>query len=199
MANLYVRKLSSQDLDALQTYVAAASVGPSTVRSYPGETKSICQRHLSSLNLRPLRQGSPSDFRTFLTRQTQSLIRKLSSNSALPIPESYFGVARKVVNIFLHNAYYNQFLCEHFSLWRHVESYEVPLDSKVARGIRADSRSLGLAFEPSWEWSSLRAFDASTNQRYQELARAIAESMATYRVHLDDYYYPGGFLWAFDT
>jgi len=179
-----------EDIEAIREYVAVTSVGPSTVRGYAENTKSICQRHLSKFPLDALAECSPREFLEFLDARTTVLMRLMSRNRKLLDHESYFGLARKVLNIFLRNSYYNQFLISRYNIAKHEGLFEVPIDSRSAAGIRRDCRDLEIVYEDPWYWNGLLYHDWDTNAQYQDAASRIAENEGTIRVHLDSYYYP---------
>ena len=189
-----VPDLSRNDYRAVQTYVAATSVGASTVRGYAEGTKEDCEQFLVDLPLSSLRRRKPASFRAFLDTQTDNLIANLEKSTKLQEGE-YFGLARKVLNIFLHNAYSNQFLCKKYRLWKYTSQYEVPIDSKTAAGIRKDYKALGFRRSEPWKWKGLLHHESDANDRYQDAAEIIAQNDGTTRVRLDAYYYPGHWSW----
>lgn len=125
----------------------------------------------------PLSQFSVSDaakFRRRLDRTTRELVE------SMPRRARKWGVARKLLNIFLRDALYTSYLADAFRLQR-IESFlEVPLDSITARCIRADSPR-----GTTPRWFGVRNLTMADSDRFQASATTLARPYRVARVHLD--------------
>jgi len=186
------RKISESDLKAIQNYLAATAVGPSTVRSYPGDTLITTRQFLGKLQLQALANKPADSFPQYLSILSRRLKVKLAALSSANENDDYFGISRKVINIFLHNAYYNRYLCGRFELDRFEDQFEIPIDSRTAKAIRSRAIKSGEAFPAQIPppWKTIKALTPSTHAEYQRAALAIAQQQGTKRVHLDAYFWP---------
>jgi hypothetical protein len=98
----------------------------------------------------------------------------------------YWGLARKVLNIFLRGSLYNTYLTAHYGLPRLDACYEVPLDSLSAAGIRKHASE-----RPLPRWVGVIHVTPDINDHFQRLATAIAPEQNTLRVHLDAMFWGG--------
>ena len=160
---------------ALQRYVAVTSVGASAVRGSPTGTADSAREFLAAVSLRQFGTNRERAFRERLDSATEELRR------ALPAKRKHWGLARKLINIFLHNAFYNHYLRTHYRLDKAELFFEVPLDSAVARGLRRE-QSTG---EKLPRWRGLVSLTAEENAEYQESAAGLARNWGVARVHLD--------------
>src|SRR5438309_2039564 len=110
----------------IHIYVARYSVSASAVRGQraPGLV-AAARKYLAEVPLRTFALRSHSRFLRNLDTHTEQL------RGALPHGARAWGVARKVLNIFLRNALYTGYLRERYHLDVAEEWYEVPLDSIV--------------------------------------------------------------------
>lgn len=130
-----------------------------------------------------LQQYSVSDENTF-RRQLDVDTNRLMT--ALPQQYRFWGVARKAVNIFLRDAFYNFYLRQLFNPLPDESWFEVPLDLRVAKKLRKNP--LGSKLPP---WCGVKHVTSTDNDQYQATALFIART--TYgisRVHLDTYLWP---------
>jgi hypothetical protein len=157
----------------MQTRTAVVAVGPSTVRGLklPGVVKSA----RDFLKAIPLKSFATTNARSFSTSLDEYTVKM---QVALPKGARFWGVARKCLNIFLRDAFYNHYLREHFGLDRSEHHYEIPLDSIVAKRLWQE----GL---PRWE--GVKYVTPELNSDYQRAASAIAAKKRIERVHLDTY------------
>jgi hypothetical protein len=102
----------------------------------------------------------------------------------LPVGAQHWGTARKCLNIYLRDVLYNRFLCEHFRLSKLEKLLEIPLDSEVARGLRAEPEGAMLP-----KWRTIKGLDRATIALYQKSAVAVAKRVGTDAVHLDVVYW----------
>ncbi len=96
-----------------------------------------------------------------------------------------FGTARKCLNIFLRDTVYNFYTLNYYKLCAIVPLLEVPLDGKVAKGIRDD-----LPNEQLPKWNGIVNLNRDQHNNYQCAAEWIAcEHYNMHRVHLDLIYF----------
>lgn len=163
------------DIKLIQHYIAYTSVGASTVRGLRKKgVVSAARKALCSIRLKPYGNTTPESFRKLLNGDTEKI------RLALPPETQYWGVARKVLNIFLRGALYNTYLSSHFGLAGSDACYEIPLDSITAMGIRAHSSQRSVP-----RWVGVKNVTAEINDQFQSLATEIAVAKQTLRVHLD--------------
>jgi hypothetical protein len=110
-------------------------------------------------------------------------IHTVSLQKSLPEGAQHWGVARKVLNIFLRDALYTVYLREAFHLAEAERHFELPLDSVTGRQLCA---AVG---EQLPRWSGVRHLTAELSERYQRHAALVADAHGTYRVHLDAYWW----------
>lgn len=169
------------DISSIQRYVAYSSVGASTVRGL--QTKGLvasARKALVQIDLIRYGKATPKSFRMILDKDTE-LVRLSLVKGA-----QHWGVARKVLNIFLRGALYNTYLNEHYGLSKIDNLLEIPLDSLSANGIR-DNASI----EPVPKWVGVKHVTPEINEQFQRLAVKIAEEKGTLRVHLDAIFWGG--------
>ena len=159
-------------IDLIQRYLAVTSVDASAVRGSPTGTAKAAREHLARLDLHRFGTADPMVFQSQLDLTTKELKEEIPAHS--------WGVARKVLNIFLHNVFYNHYLRDRYQLGLAEESFEVPVDSAVARGLRKEAGTFKLP-----AWVSVKSLTAEENGRYQEAATTVAKSRGCSRVHLD--------------
>jgi hypothetical protein len=87
------------------------------------------------------------------------------------------GAARKALNLFLRDAFYNVYLRQRFKLARCERCLEVPLDRIVADGL-CQRRS-----EPLPRWPGVKHLTARISETYQRAAELEANSLGLSRVH----------------
>ncbi len=169
------------DIDAILRYIAYGSVGASTVRGL--RTKGVvatAREALRSVDLNPYGTATAESFREILDTDTENV------RLALVEGARYWGVARKVLNIFLRGSLYNTYLTEHFGLSRLAACYEIPLDSLSASGIRDNTSE-----RPLPKWVGVKYVTCEINDHFQQLATTIAAEKKTLRVHLDAMFWGG--------
>jgi hypothetical protein len=159
----------------IQSFVASDSISPSTLRGQGAKgVVAIARQYLATLDLQPFGVSSQKDFTNHLDKCTLSLQRRF------PEGARNWGAARKAINVFLRNCYYNQFLCVQFNLHLAVAFYEVPLDSFVAGELRKFDTQNVLP-----KWPGVKNLDKQTSAIYQSVLGQIAIQSAIDRVHLD--------------
>src|SRR5579862_5821467 len=98
-----------QFLEMVKSRTARIAVGASTVRnSGSAGTVTAAQSHLRRVNLAPF---GTADARAF-SRELDNATEKL--RIALPSGARHWGIARKVLNIFLRDCFYTTYLSKRF-------------------------------------------------------------------------------------
>jgi len=161
--------MDSDFIKAVQIHVARSAVTPTAVCGRAKGTVSSARDFLAALPLNLFGVSRASLFDERLNLATDKLMRKL--------PEPFWGVSRKVLNIFLRDSLYNFYLRESYSLINAEWLLEVPVDSNVAATLHRSSQ-LELP-----EWKGVMHLQPEENRLYQEAASLAAGDMA--RVHLD--------------
>lgn len=160
--------------DTIQKYVAITSVGPSTVRGYPSGTTEAARAFLQRIDLRRFGADKERAFIKHLAIKTDQLRLSLPPNA------KSWGLARKVLNIFLHNAFYNHYLRRQFRLGRAERFFEVPMDLAVSKGLRRGTQRGQLP-----TWNGIKRLRKEDHEIYQQRALDLAKEIGTTRVHLD--------------
>ncbi len=162
----------------VQERIANACIGTSTLRNQGApkvieKARSFCKE----LNLAELSNVTEGQFKDWLDRNTDSLAERFPKEA-----KGNWGAARKAINVFLEEAFYNRFLFKEYELQRVQAFLEIPIDKKVAKGIKEDCGK-NLASFP--DWSGIKNLTFEQNNRYQERANELAEREGTLRVLLD--------------
>ena len=115
------------------TVLGYDAVTPAAVRRNVAGTRRILIDALSVLPIHIF--ANPVTFAATLDQQTLAL-------SAIRNPDIPWGTARKCLNIFLRDVTYNVFTRTHYGLDAIQAMLEVPLDSRVAEGLRNQAQQL---------------------------------------------------------
>ena len=161
----------------MKKYVAYTSVGASTVRGQktPGLVSKLRQL-LANVDLGKFARVKKSEFISLLDAETDAIRRRM------PAGTQYWGIARKVLNIFLRGALYNIYLRQKFSLAPLEYLLEIPLDSLIVAGIK--DRSPGRSLP---RWKGVKHLTEEASAVFQKRALEIASEQKLPRVHLDIY------------
>jgi hypothetical protein len=165
-------------IEAVQSRAARVACGASATR---GQGKGVVKAGRLFLAGLPLSQFGTGSRRLFLKRLDHATL--LLCNSLPPKGRSW-GLARKLLNIFLRDALYTIYLSEKFHLKRAEENFEVPLDSITARQL---CKEAGRGVLPRWIGVKHLTQEASTT--YQAYAANSARSHSIARAHLDTYWW----------
>lgn len=163
-------------IPTVQRKVATTAVGPSALRGQGQGVLGASQQFLTNLRLTRIPKISEIRFKRWLDRQTIALL------DVLPINGQPWGAARKAINLFLRDVLYNKYLCRHFAFGQIERWLEVPLDSAVARGLKAKAGRGALPV-----WPGLKHLDHTVSDEFQKYASVHAHSLGIDRVHLDIY------------
>lgn len=161
-------------LRAVQSRVARSAVGASAARGR-GNTGVVtaARKHLRRLNLARF-DASPAAFRRALDRETKALL------AALPKGARHWGVARKLLNIFLRDCLYTTYLARSFHLARSESSFEIPLDSITALNVKRAGARGALP-----GWPGVKHVTPALNDQFQRAAALEAARERLARVHMD--------------
>jgi len=111
----------------IQSRTARVAVSASSVRGRGNRgTVAAARRVLGTADLRPFGTADAHAFARSLDRLTRRVL------GALPATARHWGIARKVVNIFLRDAFYTRYLSDAHRLERAEPLFELPLDSYTA-------------------------------------------------------------------
>jgi hypothetical protein len=189
-------------VEAVQRRVAVVAIGPSAVRG-KGNTgvASAAREFLASLSLASFAVTDCRAFREALKSATEQL------QNSFPKEGGSWGLARKCVNLFLCDAFFNRYLHLEYGLAVAEEFFEIPLDGIVAKAlsqyVRDPLRLLkrlapldcialkpnGAKVKPLPTWPGVKHLTPLVSDAYQEVARDLAGALRITRVHLDT------FLW----
>ena len=163
----------------MQTYVAHTSVGASTVRGQkaPGLVAKL-RELLAEVDLKKFGKTNDAKFGELLDIETAAIQRRM------PPGTRHWGIARKVLNIFLRDSFYNFYLRQFFSLEPLEGVLEIPLDSLTVTGIKARSPKRSLP-----RWKGVKHLTKEASELIQKRAQEIASERGTSRVHLDIYFW----------
>jgi hypothetical protein len=115
-------------------------------------------------------------FERALDRYTQRLM------AALPKRGVTWGLARKLLNIFLRDSLYTTYLNKAYGLSASESLLEIPLDSITSKRLRKAAAELP-------RWRGVRHLDPQVSAAYQATALRVAKRKRTARVHLDAYWW----------
>jgi len=146
-----------------------------TRRSGPG-TMHSAREFFCTIDLARFGADKKSAFRKELDAATEALRRAL--------PKDNWGLARKLMNIFLRDALYTTYLCEHFGLKVAEKFLEIPLDSITSKHLR---KRAGRGVLPAWK--GVKHLNSEASEKYQKFAGEHAENRGIARVHLDTYWW----------
>ena len=169
-------KAEARFLRIVQHRTARVAVTASATRGQgPGV---VAAARASLFRLKLAQFGTPT--RARFTRSLESATRRLMA--ALPSRSSSWGLARKLLNIFLRDSLYTGFLCKAHALQAAERLFEIPLDSITAARLRKKVPELP-------RWRGVKHLDPHTSAAYQAAALLVAERRGVARVHLDAYWW----------
>ncbi len=157
----------------MQSRMAQASIGASSLRNQ-GKSKviEICRKFCMAMDLS---KYTPKSFKTQLDKDTRKLLKRLG------MKETQWGTARKAINLFLRDVFYNKYLVPVYKMGKLDYLLEVPLDTQVADKIKRYSQGEDLI------WHGIKHTTESENKAFQDAANQIANENISinFRVHLD--------------
>lgn len=162
---------------AIQRHVAVFAVGPATVRGQGASgVVAAAQEFLADVPLRPFAKSTEAAFRRSLDSATEDLAL------SFPKPARSWGLARKCLNVFLRDAFYNSHLAPRYHLEVARPFYELPLDGVVARAFRSLAGPKELP-----TWPGVKHLTPETSEIYQAFASSVSRKWKIDRVYLDTY------------
>src|SRR5687767_10690224 len=131
-------------LRAIQARAARAAASPSATRNQGKNVVKIAREFLGKLDLRRFggKGAGKEGFKAELDRGTEKLRRLLPGNP--------WGLARKLLNIFLRDVLYTSYLSEPNGLAEAEALFEIPLDKYTVREMK-NRRPHGTAKLPRWK------------------------------------------------
>ncbi len=170
--------MTQQDfLRMVQSRSARTCIGPSTVRGRGNAGAVVAARNfLRVLDLAPFGVTNRETFNAQLDRTTEQL------RSALPHGCQNWGLARKILNIFLLDCSYTSHLVSAYHLDRSEPFLELPLDSITAKALRKAAKKRG---EPLPAWPGVKHLTVPISASYQNVAATEGAANGIARVHLD--------------
>lgn len=176
-----IGKPSRVEVDLIKALVereAQIAVGPSTARGQGRGTVRALRAALAKIPLNDFAVSTAAQFHRILDRHTRLLQHRLPRNVVS------WGLARKCLNIFLRDCYYNAFLMRRYQLHKAERVFEVPLDSLVAKELKLLFPRGALP-----KWPGVKHLRRTDSDEFQEAARRLSQCWGITRVHLDT------FLW----
>jgi len=172
----------ADSLNDIQRYYANVGITASALRNL-GAPKVVesARIFLAEMDLKPLKSLEPIGYSDWLEKQTQALMRKFPETC-----RTYWGPARKAVNIFMTMAALSRHLCEAYGLDRLESVMETPLDGIAQKKLRkwAQDRQLFIVGEFP-DWKSIKALNKENSDKYQRIAFDVAQVVGTPRGRLD--------------
>lgn len=167
--------MKSSDFEQIiRSRAARIAAGPSAVRGRGNKgTATAARAHLRVLDLTPFGTSHADRFATALNHGTERL------RGALPPRARHWGVARKLLNIYLRDCLYTTYLSR-FALSDAEPFLELPLDSVTAHHLK---KAIGRGGLPPWP--GVKRLTPELNALFQDAALQVAESKGIARVHLD--------------
>lgn len=160
----------------VQHRAARVAITASATRGQGAGVVACARPFLVGLKLAPFGTADPRAFARQLDAATERL------RACLPKPAASWGLARKLLNIFLRDCLYTGYLAKAHGLAAAERLLEIPLDSITAKEIRREAPALP-------RWLGVRHLDPDRSAVYQEAALLIAKRHGVARVHLDAYWW----------
>jgi hypothetical protein len=103
--------------------------------------------------------------------------------TALPFGARHWGLARKILNIFLRDCFYTSYLVSTFHLDLAESFLELPLDSITAKQL------CGVHSSRLLRWPGVKHLTLSMSEQFQIVAADEARKLQIARVHLDAFWW----------
>jgi len=173
------RKLAYPSIEDVKRRVANTSIGASTLRGQGGSGLVETAREflLEKIDLERLSEMPSSQFSRWLDEKTESLMREFQRKCGV---ENNWGAARKAINIFLENAFYDRFLAAEYDLDKLEDILEIPLDSNVVSKLCDQSNKF-----KKFKQFKIKTLKPDDSRELQERAKEIAKHERTSRIYLD--------------
>ena len=178
--------MKQPDIKKIQERIANTSIGPSTLRNQGApKVAEEARKFLSELPLMELKNITKEEFESWLNNKTEKL------RYQLPEGAKNWGTARKALNIFLEEAFYNRFLAEYFGLDKLEAFLGLPLDSYTFEGLKGDKDGNKIDYNfPQWPWPRIRYISSIQSEALQNYALELASFKSKARIYLDLDYWP---------
>jgi hypothetical protein len=161
-------------LREIQAYVARVAIGPSTVR---GQGEGLVASARASCSSMPLDRFSTLNEAEFARRVDEATIEV---QDRMPTLTRSWGMARKIVSIFLRDSLYNTYLNTAYSLQQCENFLELPLDSITVKYLKGSALPGALP-----RWRGIKYLTSGENSEFQKHAARQAASRQIARIHLD--------------
>jgi len=165
--------MTPNQVEKLRHRIAELAVVGSTVRGSPTGTVKAARRALKAIRLDAFVVSSRARFVQVLERETRQL------RSMLPSGARHWGIARKILNIFLRACVYSRPIAEAYRLGRIEPWLELPLDGQVARGVRICSTT------QLPRWRTIKGLEPGDSEQYQRAAGRLAEEFRVCPIHFE--------------
>lgn len=162
--------------EALVSRVARVAVGPSVVRGSREGTVASARARLRTVDLSEFGTSDAEEFSAALDKWTNAMRRALPGDAR-------WGLARKVLNIFIRDAVYNAHLRAAFHLDQCEPLCELPMDRIVAKHLASAS----VTKVPKWE--GVNELGRLENALFQKAASEVAAAIGVHRLHLDSFWW----------
>jgi len=167
--------MTNLDIRLVQKRVANIAIGASTLRNQGKGTTSVAIKFISGLDLKKFKGITKKEFMILIDELTEELMGKFPFGS-----ENNWGAARKSINVFLEEVFYNRFLVRECRL-QNLEKYlEIPLDSNVIKKLQ-ENDSAGILPR----WGGIKYLKPEDSKQYQDFAKKLAIGKETARIYLD--------------
>jgi len=164
-------------IKAIQKHVAAMGITFSIARGQSrGEVVVIVLDFLSVLPLKSFAVSTEGSFRKVLDESTTNLL------TILPKPAQSWGIARKYINIFFRDAFFNSHLASEYGLESAKPFYGVPLDGFIAYELHKHANNSMLP-----RWFGITRLTPAISETYQASALDLSHKWKFDRVYLDTY------------
>jgi putative transcriptional regulator len=177
-----IARYERENVNRIQKRVADISITTSVVWGigFKGAL-AVSRKFVAELDLSELGQARDEHaFIAMLDKKTGELQLRLQEQrgrqaSARSTDAKLWGSARKVLNVFLCEAYFNRVLEPFYGLRKLANWFEIPLDKQTVSAVRRKAEQFGLQGPPPFP--GIKWLDRETSLKYQALAREIATEM----------------------
>ena len=166
-------------LQAIQGRAARVTLGASALRSQGPGIADAARLFFAALPLRPFAVLGSKTFARRLDQTTAAL------QATFPPGTGSWGLARKLLNIFLREALYTRYLDDKYHLAKAEPFFELPLDSITAEQLLDQPQ----AHLP--RWPGVKHLSPEVSVEYQLAAAEHAAGLGIARVHLDAIWWGG--------
>ena len=162
----------SEFIDAVRARAARVAVGASALRGQGAGIAVPARAFLANLSLAEFSVSRADLFELRLATATRAL------RCRFPAGSGSWGLARKLLNIFLREALYTRYLADRYRLQKAEFLLELPLDSITAKKL------LALPNVRLPPWPGVKYLRSRVSSQFQAVALAHAQEKGMARVHL---------------